>query len=111
LLFRFVVETHRQFTLGVFLSQLLRDVSLIKPLHELLVFGFVVVIELALIDDEPIFIESDFANTGIFALLLLHIIFLTPEYPHNYLEFFSAFCMIPATSGLITAIPLLSPPV
>lgn len=111
LLLGFVAQTHWKFSFWVFFPQLCGYVSFVELFHELFIFGFAVVIKLTVVDREAILVESNFNNICIFAFFFFDILLLTSECDTFYFEFFSAFCMIPCTSGLMTAIPLLSPPV
>lgn len=110
-LFGSVVQTYWKASFWVFLLKQGRNSTIIQLLQELFVLWIWVIVKLSIIDFESIGIKSNFGNISSFFLLIFGVLIIRSGLEHWYLVFFSAFLSKLSTSGLITAMPLLSPPV
>lgn len=107
----FITETDWKGSSRIFFPKLFGNFAWVQLFHKLLVIWIVVILEFTILNDETILIQSNFAYISIFLFLLFCKLIRRSSLIQIYFVFFSALSIKDATSGLITAIPLLYPPV
>lgn len=107
----FIAETDWKGSSWIFFPKLFRNLAWVQLFHKLLVIRIIVILEFTILNDKTILIQSNFTYISIFLLLLFGKLIRWSFLMQIYFVFFYALSIKDATSGLITAIPLLYPPV